>query len=151
MKATTIENYTNSNPAYNCTHLQAWLVGYALSRWGLHNLVYWFRPPVFHSVVIVPRNKDLVDMEDMFEPYMLRPGGTFFDVPLNNYCRFSLRGVDGTFLINAGNIINTFKMSRVEGFRALKDLLKHAKEGLHAPFDITEDGNTELQEALPGE
>lgn len=151
MKATTIENHTNPKPAYNCTHLQAWLLGYAVTSWGWHNLLHWFRPPVLESVAIVPQNKDLVDPDDIFEPYMFQPKGTFFDVPLNNYLRLSLRGYDGTFLINAGFLLNQFMISRRNGFTALKDLLQHAKEELIAPFDSTKDSDPGIQEEVPSE
>lgn len=96
----------------------------------------------------MPINKDLVDLEDLFEPSMFKQGGTFEDVPLNHYIRLAIPGTTDTFLVNAGFLLNQFMLRRSLGYASLKEMLKIAKEKLASYPPETSD--SELQEASTG-
>lgn len=149
MKASTVINHTNPKPEYNCTHLEAWILGYFITRWNWRNVLLLFRPPVLESISIVAVDKDLIDPDDVFPPTVFQPNGSFFDTPLNHYVRLSLAGHDNTFLLNAGFLLNQFKIGSHHGFQVLKGLLKHAKKELSAPIDPTEDSDPGFQTPGP--
>lgn len=145
MKSSTIDNHTHSTPMYNCTHAQAWVLGWAITRWNWRNVVGLFRPPVLDSVAIIPRNKDLVDPEDRFEPEMFRANGTFVDTPLNHYLRLHRRGTDYDFFVNAGFLLNQFLLGPKNGYATLKEMIKLAEED-YANGGAPEDGFGLVQE-----
>jgi len=130
LKLSTIQNHTNKTLESNCTHLEAWSVAWTIRRWSIWNLVYWFRPPVLHSVSIIPENMDLVDPEDAFDQSMFRKGGFLADTRLNHYIRLLTDDGRYEFWVNAGVLYNEFMISRRRGFRALKELITCAKEEL---------------------
>ncbi len=128
MKSTTLENHSHTNPLYNCTHTQAWVLGWAISRWNWRNVLLCFRPPVLQSVAIIPRNKDLVDPDDRFTPDMFRHDGTFVEQPLNHYLRLQIPGKDWDFFVNAGFLLNQFLLGPSNGYATLKEMIQLAKE-----------------------
>lgn len=150
MKQSTIENHTHDSPDHNSTHLQAWSLGWGISRWSIWNVLLLFRPPQLKAVAIIPKTQELVDPDDNFEPAMFRPNGLFFQTPLNHYLRLRHAGGKEDFFLNVGMLLNEFMISRKAGYRALKELLDHAKKEL-AKIDSTEAGTSLVQEEGSGD
>lgn len=152
MKQSTLENHTNASPGHNCTHAEAWAVAWAIKQWSIWNVVYWFQPPMVHSVSIIPERLDLVDPEDRFEASMFQPSGTFYTTSLNHYIRLRINGGKEEFWANAGILLEEFRISHRRGYRMLKEFIIRAKEEF-AQIGTTEGGTSQLQEtsaSLPG-
>lgn len=109
-----------------------------------------FRPPLLKAVAIIPKREGLVEPDEQFEPAMFRPSGMFYQTPLNHYLRLRHRGGKEDFFVNVGILMNEFLVSRKAGFRALKEILVHAKKEL-AKIDTSEDGTSLIQETGPGD
>ena len=126
MKQSTLINHTNLKPDYNCTHLQAWLLGRHIEKWSLQNCLLFFRPPKLESVAVVPLvpNKD----DDYFESEMFLPNGMCGAMPLNHYLRLSMPGVKGTFLVNAGFLLCKFVEDYKSGYKLLKEVMARARQ-----------------------
>ena len=121
MKQSTLINHTNLKPTYNCTHIQAWLLGRHIERWSVNNVRFFFRPPRLESVAVIPLvpNKD----DDHFESEMFMSNGMCGAMPLNHYLRLSIPGVKGTFLVNAGFLLRKFIEDYKGGYRLLKECM----------------------------
>lgn len=145
----TIQNHTHDDIRYNCTHLQAWTLGWLISRYSWYNLLYWFQPPVLDSVAIIPKRKDLVDPQDQFTPDMFRHGALFEQVPLNHYLRLHKRGTNERegFFINAGFLLQSFLLGPKYGYATLKELIRLAEKELSlSNTNSSEEGTDVIQE-----
>lgn len=151
MLGSTIENHTHNDTLYNCTHAQAWAIGWVISRWSIWNVLQLFRPPVLASVAIVPKNKDLVDPTDTFELSMFHKGGTFENTPLNHYLRLQRRGSKHYFFVNAGFLLNQFILGPRNGFSILKELINLAEKELATYDNASEESFDIIQEAGGGQ
>lgn len=129
MKQSTVQNYTNPRPIYNCPHFAAWGLATRLAKPGLHNLRLGFMPPEVEGIALQPvdANAALADGDDDFTTEMFMPGGTFHETQLNHYVKLRPWRSQDTFMVNAGYLLNHFVISDMLGYKEYKRLANVAK------------------------
>lgn len=124
MKLSTVDQYRNPRPVYNCAHFAARGVARRIQRFGWHNLRHWFLPPVINAISLDPIDQDFVP-DEKFEISMFAENGFLHEEPLNHYVVFKPIGFTKTISINAGYLMHHFVISEALGYTELARIIKH--------------------------
>jgi hypothetical protein len=74
--------------------------------------------------------------ESPFDPAMFMEGGWLYEQPLNHAIRLQPAGCRYSMLVNAGYFANNFLESDRQGYEALREVIRLAKEEANSTYQI---------------